>query len=75
MEVKEIFPDGSGLVELDDTRHQVNLSLLEAVTPGDFVIVHAGFAIEKLDQEEADTRISLFEELAEAHNRKLSDFR
>jgi len=34
------------------------------IRQGDFVIVHAGFAIEKLDQEEADERISMFEELS-----------
>ncbi len=65
MQITEIAPDGSGKAELDGTSYQVDLSLIDSPQTGDFVIVHAGFAIEKLDKEEADARINLFEELAE----------
>ena len=47
---------GSGVIR------DVNMSMLE-VTIGDFVIVHAGFAIQKLDEEEAKETQKLFEEL------------
>ena len=42
---------------------EANISL---VTPkvGDFVIVHAGFAIQKLDEEAAQESLALFEEMA-----------
>ncbi len=55
-----------GAVELDGARHDVDLSLVQDPRPGDYVIVHAGFAIERLDRDEADLRIGMFRELAEA---------
>lgn len=64
MLLKEIRDDAVGVGDLDGSRHEVDLSLLENPQPGDFVIVHAGFAIEKLDEEEANERLALFEELA-----------
>jgi hydrogenase expression/formation protein HypC len=63
MRVVECWPEGSGLAELDGVRREINLSLVEAEL-GDYVIVHAGFAIEKLDRAEADARLALFAELA-----------
>jgi len=63
MEITEISPDGSGRVCADGACHQVQLSLIEDPQIGDYVIVHAGFAIEKLDVEEAETRIQLFREI------------
>jgi hydrogenase expression/formation protein HypC len=63
MKLVEVRPDGTGTADLDGARTEVNLSLLEAAAVGDFVIIHAGFAIEKLDANEADERIRLFEEI------------
>ncbi len=40
----------------------VNISLVEAKV-GDYVIVHAGYAIEVLDREEAERTLELFREL------------
>ena len=41
------------------------LDLLDDVKVGDFIIVHAGFAIEKLDKEEAEKTIALFKEITD----------
>jgi hydrogenase expression/formation protein HypC len=68
MKLLEITPDGGhGVADLDGARYDVNLDLIEAPLVGDFVIVHAGFAIERLDHVEADARLSLFEQLAATH--------
>jgi hydrogenase expression/formation protein HypC len=64
MQVIELDAGGTGTVELDGARHAVDLSLIDDPQPGDYVIVHAGFAIERLDREEADLRLQMFEELA-----------
>jgi len=65
MKLIEITPDGGhGVADLDGARYDVNLDLIEAPQIGDFVIVHAGFAIERLDAEEADARLELFDQLA-----------
>ena len=64
MQIVEVGADHTGVVDLDGARSKVNLSLVANPVPGDYVIVHAGYAIEKLDAAEADERLRLFEELA-----------
>ncbi len=54
----------SAVVELGGTRREVSLLLLENVKAGDWVILHAGFAIQKLDEEEAGKTLALLRELA-----------
>ena len=73
MRIVELLDERSGTAELDGLRHAVDISLVENPRIGDFVIVHAGFAIEKLDVEEANTRIALFEELAVSNAGEQSD--
>lgn len=46
----------------DGTLREVNVSLVD-VQIGKYVIVHAGFAIEVLDQEEAQETLDLWREL------------
>ena len=63
---KVINIDGdAGTVDLDGTRREVGLHLLEDVTEGDYVLVHAGFAIQKVDAEEAQETLRLMREAAE----------
>ncbi len=64
MQITEIAESGLGVGDLDGSRHEVDLSLLDDPQTGDYVIVHAGYAIEKLDVAEANERLKLFEELA-----------
>lgn len=64
MKLIELSDDDSGTAELEGVRYQVNLSLVETPNVGDYLIIHAGFAIEKLNEEEANERLELFEELA-----------
>ena len=44
---------------------EVYLDLMDEVKVGDFILVHAGFAIEKLDKEEAEKTLSLFKEIVD----------
>lgn len=64
MKLVERRADGTGVAELDGSRHDVDLTLVPDAAPGSYVIVHAGFAIERLDQVEADAALALFDELA-----------
>ena len=64
IKVTELRDDDTGVADLDGARHEVDLSLIDDPQVGDYVIVHAGFAIERLDREEADERLALFAELA-----------
>jgi hydrogenase expression/formation protein HypC len=56
---------GLGLVEYLGSEVRTNLSLLPEAKVGDWVIVHAGFAISLLDKKEARKTLRLFRELAE----------
>lgn len=67
MRVIAIPAEGRGVVDLDGIRYEVDLSLTDDVVVGDHVIVHAGFAIEKLDTDEADARLALFARLADEY--------
>ena len=65
MKLIEIRPNGSGVGDVSGSRYDVDLSLIDNPANGDYVIVHAGFAIERLDEDEANTRLDLFSELAQ----------
>lgn len=63
---KVIQVDGSleGKVDYLGTKVKTNFTLLEDVKIGDWVIVHAGFAISKLDEEEARETLEILREYA-----------
>jgi hydrogenase expression/formation protein HypC len=52
-----------GIVELSGIKKEISLDLLKEVEIGDYLIIHAGFAIEKLNEEEAKKTLSLWEEI------------
>jgi hydrogenase expression/formation protein HypC len=53
----------TGIAEYKGVKREICLELLDEVQVGDWVILHAGFAIQKLDQQEAEKTLRLFEEL------------
>jgi len=58
----------TAMVELSGNRLNVNVSLIEQPALGDHVLVHAGFAIAKLSEEELVDTLSAFEMLEEARD-------
>jgi len=44
-------------------RRRINITLLDDVKEGDYVIVHAGFAIQKLSKEDAEKTLALWREI------------
>lgn len=52
----------AGIAEISGVRKEVRLDLLPEARVGDYVIVHAGFAIQLLDEEEAKETLALFRE-------------
>ncbi|MGE5664234.1 MAG: HypC/HybG/HupF family hydrogenase formation chaperone [Deltaproteobacteria bacterium] len=69
--VRVMEVDGqSAVVDVGGARREISLLLLDDVIAGDWVILHAGFAIQKLDEEEAEKTLALLRELpgaAEIH--------
>ena len=54
------------VVDLGGVRKEVSLALVEDVAVGDYVIVHVGYALNKLDPEEAARTLALFAEMGAA---------
>lgn len=50
-------------IELSGVTRQVSLMLLPEAEPGEWVLVHAGFAIQVIDEDEAQKTLDLFREL------------
>ncbi len=58
--------DSAAVVELGGVRREISLMLIDDVSVGEWVIIHAGFAIEKLSEEAAEQTLALFREIADA---------
>ncbi|OQX52350.1 MAG: hypothetical protein B5M53_08790 [Candidatus Cloacimonas sp. 4484_209] len=52
-----------GIGDIGGVRREVDLRFLEDVKVGDYVILHAGFAIQKLNEEEAKETLSFLEKM------------
>lgn len=61
--VVELLPDSMARIDLDGVRKEISLALVEDVEIGDYVIVHVGYALQKLDPEEAAQTLALFAEI------------
>jgi hydrogenase expression/formation protein HypC len=55
----------NGVVDIGGVQKEISLSLLDAVAVGDYVIIHVGYALQKLDPDEAAKTLALFAELDE----------
>lgn len=62
--IAQIGPDDQAIVDLDGVKKAISLALTPEVALGDYVIVHAGFALQKLDLDEAERSLALFAKLA-----------
>lgn len=61
-EILSVGVDGTAEVDFGGTQRNVSLALLGEAEVGEFVIVHAGFALHKVDPDEARETIQLFRE-------------
>ncbi|MGE5490413.1 MAG: HypC/HybG/HupF family hydrogenase formation chaperone [Actinomycetota bacterium] len=65
-QVIELREGDNAVVDLAGVRKEISLSLVEGVQVGDYVIVHVGYALNKLDPEEAEKTLALFAEMGGA---------
>lgn len=56
--------NGGAVVEIEGNRVNADMSLLPEAVEGDYVIVHAGFAISKYSREEAEETLALLREMS-----------
>jgi len=68
------------LVDVAGVRRNVNVGLLDAddgggAGPGDWVLIHVGFAISKVDEEEAATTLRLLEGMGADYEQELEELK
>lgn len=62
--VVALLPEQLAEVEVGGVRSRVSLALIDEAVLGDYLIVHAGFAISRLDVQRAEESLALFNEIA-----------
>jgi hydrogenase expression/formation protein HypC len=66
--VVEVRPDQKAVVDLAGVRKEISTALIEDVQVDEYVILHVGYAIGKLDAEEAQRTLEMFNELEQARS-------
>ncbi|CAH1386389.1 HypC/HybG/HupF family hydrogenase formation chaperone [Candidatus Nitrotoga sp. M5] len=62
--IEQLIAENSAIINLGGMRKEISLALVENIAVGDYVIVHVGYALQKLDQEEAAQTLALFAEIS-----------
>jgi hydrogenase expression/formation protein HypC len=62
-------------VEIAGVRRTVNIGLLDDVVSGDWVLVHVGFALSKVDEHEAMATLALLEAMGAEYHQELDELK
>ena len=66
-------------VEVVGVRRKINVSLLaddgDGARPGDWVLIHVGFALSKVDEEEAHATLALLRQMGADYERELEELK
>jgi hydrogenase expression/formation protein HypC len=62
--VAELLPDMMARVSLDGVSKTISVALLDDLAVGDYVILHVGYALSKIDAKEAEQTLALLREIA-----------
>jgi hydrogenase expression/formation protein HypC len=80
-QVIDVVDDANRLAKVDvaGVRRTVNIGLLDgegqSAGPGDWVLIHVGFALSKVDEEEALATRKLLEEMGDGYHQELEDLK
>ena len=78
-EVVELLDSNRHLAKVDvaGVRRNINIDLLEDenVVPGDWVLIHVGFAISRIDEDEARATLELLEEMGLEYEQELEELK
>ncbi len=64
-EVTRILPDDMAVVSIDGVSKEISVALIENLAVGDYVIIHVGYALTRIDPDEAKRTLELLRELSE----------
>ncbi|THK33633.1 HypC/HybG/HupF family hydrogenase formation chaperone [Ensifer sp. MPMI2T] len=62
--IKEVLPDNMAKVTLEGVSKIISIALIDDVKVGDYVVLHVGYALAKIDPEEAERTLALIREAA-----------
>ena len=65
VQITQLLPNQLAIVNLGGVTKEISTSLLDHVAEGDYVIIHVGFALTRLDENEAQKTLSLFAQMLE----------
>jgi hydrogenase expression/formation protein HypC len=65
VQVKEVLPDNMAKVTLDGVSKVISTALVDDVQVGDYLVLHVGYALAKIEPEEAERTLALLREMAE----------
>ena len=68
-------PNSLAKVDVAGVLRNVNVGLLDGVREGDWVLIHVGFAMSKVDEEEARATLALLQRMGEAYEQELEDLK
>ena len=75
-EVVELYADRADLamVDVSGVRRAINIGLLEDenIQPGDWILIHVGFALSKIDEEEAAAALAFLQGIGQAYDEELA---
>ena len=76
-QIVEITDQENSLARVDvvGVRRTVNVGLLDGIEPGDWVLIHVGFALSKIDEEEAMATRRLLEMMGAEYEQELEELK
>ncbi|MFI6600145.1 HypC/HybG/HupF family hydrogenase formation chaperone [Nonomuraea sp. NPDC050536] len=76
MEILSDRPD-LAMVDVSGVQRAINIGLLEgeSVTPGDWILIHVGFALSKIDEAEAKAALDFLESIGQAYEDEIEALR
>lgn len=67
-QVTQLLGGERAIVNLGGVRKEISISLLDKVSEGDYVIIHVGYALTRLDEKEAQKTLRLFADMLQEGN-------
>ncbi len=71
----EVVEPGLAKAEISGVRREVSTALVPEAAVGDWVLVHVGFALARIDEEQARETLALLEQMGEAYDQELAEIR
>jgi hydrogenase expression/formation protein HypC len=76
-QIVAVVDEANGLASVDvvGVRRTVNVGLLDDAGPGDWVLIHVGFALSRIDEEEASATLALLQEMGAEYELELEELK